>query len=188
MILYGSGMGNSNLHSHERIPIVVAGGASGRLKGGRHIMVKDNTPLSNLLGWLPGCSERSHRSSGRQQWLCATVRSIRGGVMRARHLAGCAVAVLLGVSSVAAATADTRLLEAVKNQDSKTAHALLEHAGPHGRERRRCARDDGAALGRALGRSGHGQVPARCGRERQSGESFWRHAPCTRRLRLAMWR
>jgi hypothetical protein len=49
MILYGSGMGNSNLHSHERIPIVVAGGASGQLKGGRHIIAKDDTPLSNLL-------------------------------------------------------------------------------------------------------------------------------------------
>jgi hypothetical protein len=48
MFLYGSGMGNSNLHSHERIPIVVAGGASGRLTGGRHIVVK-STPLSNLL-------------------------------------------------------------------------------------------------------------------------------------------
>ena len=49
MILYGSGMGNSNVHSHERIPTIVAGGASGQLKGGRHIVVKDNTPLSNLL-------------------------------------------------------------------------------------------------------------------------------------------
>ena len=49
MILYGSGMGDSNVHSHERIPIVVAGGASGQLNGGRHIVVKDNTPLSNLL-------------------------------------------------------------------------------------------------------------------------------------------
>ena len=49
MILFGSGMGNSNLHSHERIPTVIAGGASGRLKGGRHIIAKEGTPLSNLL-------------------------------------------------------------------------------------------------------------------------------------------
>jgi uncharacterized protein len=47
--------------------------------------------------------------------------------MRARHLAGYAVAVFLSVSSVAAATADTRLLDAVKDKDSKTAHSLLEH-------------------------------------------------------------
>lgn len=53
MILYGSGMGNSNLHAHEQIPILVAGGASGRLKGNRHIVAKAGTPLSNLhVGFL----------------------------------------------------------------------------------------------------------------------------------------
>jgi hypothetical protein len=49
MLLYGSGMGNSNTHSHDNIPIIVAGGASGKLKGGKHIVVKQGTPLSNLL-------------------------------------------------------------------------------------------------------------------------------------------
>lgn len=49
MILYGSGMGNSNLHAHVNIPVLVAGGASGRLKGNRHIVAKEGTPLSNLL-------------------------------------------------------------------------------------------------------------------------------------------
>jgi ankyrin repeat protein len=48
--------------------------------------------------------------------------------VRVSHLAGYIVAVFLGVSSVAAATADTRLLDAVKNKDSETAHSLLEHA------------------------------------------------------------
>ena len=46
--LYGSGMSNSNQHDHEPLPIVVAGGACGRLKGGRHIHVAPKTPLSNL--------------------------------------------------------------------------------------------------------------------------------------------
>lgn len=49
MILYGSGMGNSNGHSHDRIPLVIAGGASGNLKGGRHIAAKPATPMGNLL-------------------------------------------------------------------------------------------------------------------------------------------
>jgi hypothetical protein len=49
MILYGSGMGNSNGHSHDRIPLIVAGGASGSLKGGRHIVAKPATPMGNLL-------------------------------------------------------------------------------------------------------------------------------------------
>jgi len=46
--LYGSGMGNSSLHDHENLPILVAGGAATGLKGGRHIQYKDGTPLANL--------------------------------------------------------------------------------------------------------------------------------------------
>ncbi len=49
LILYGSGMSNSNVHDHSPLPILVAGGAAGRLKGGRHIVKPENTPMSNLL-------------------------------------------------------------------------------------------------------------------------------------------
>lgn len=49
LVLYGSGMSNSNQHDHDPLPIVVAGGAAGRMKGGRHIQVAAGTPLSNLL-------------------------------------------------------------------------------------------------------------------------------------------
>lgn len=48
LLLYGSGMSNSNQHDHNPLPIIVAGGAGGRLKGGRHIRVGDKVPLSNL--------------------------------------------------------------------------------------------------------------------------------------------
>ena len=46
--LYGSGMGNSSLHDHENLPILVAGGAACGMRGGRHIEYKDGTPLANL--------------------------------------------------------------------------------------------------------------------------------------------
>jgi hypothetical protein len=49
LILYGSGMSNSNQHDHTPLPILLAGGASGRLTGGRHIRAGSGTPLSNLL-------------------------------------------------------------------------------------------------------------------------------------------
>jgi len=49
LALYGSGMSNSNQHDHEPLPIVIAGGAAGKLKGGRHIQAAPKTPLSNLL-------------------------------------------------------------------------------------------------------------------------------------------
>jgi hypothetical protein len=47
LYLYGSGMGNPNVHDHVNLPILVAGGA-GRIKGGRHIKYAEPTPLANL--------------------------------------------------------------------------------------------------------------------------------------------
>jgi len=46
--LYGSGMGNPNVHDHVNLPILVAGGAAGQITGGRHIKYAEPTPLANL--------------------------------------------------------------------------------------------------------------------------------------------
>jgi hypothetical protein len=48
LYLYGSGMGNPNRHDHSNLPILVAGGAAGGMKGGRHIRFEKPTPLANL--------------------------------------------------------------------------------------------------------------------------------------------
>jgi hypothetical protein len=48
LFLYGSGMGNPNLHDHINLPIIVAGGAAGGMRGGRHIRYDKPTPLANL--------------------------------------------------------------------------------------------------------------------------------------------
>jgi hypothetical protein len=48
LYLYGSGMGNPNVHDHVNLPILVAGGSAGRVKGGRHIKYAEPTPLANL--------------------------------------------------------------------------------------------------------------------------------------------
>ncbi len=48
LLLYGSGMGNGNLHDHDNLPILVAGGAAGRMRGGRHVRYGKPTPLANL--------------------------------------------------------------------------------------------------------------------------------------------
>lgn len=48
LFLYGSGMGNPNLHDHHNLPILVAGGAAGGLKGGRHLKYDKPRPLANL--------------------------------------------------------------------------------------------------------------------------------------------
>jgi Protein of unknown function (DUF1552) len=48
LYLYGSGMGNPNIHDHVNLPIIVAGGASANMRGGRHIRFEEPTPLANL--------------------------------------------------------------------------------------------------------------------------------------------
>jgi hypothetical protein len=49
MILYGSPMGDSNVHNHKRVPLFLAGHASGQLKGNLHVRTKDGTPMANVL-------------------------------------------------------------------------------------------------------------------------------------------
>ncbi|MEO8259088.1 MAG: DUF1552 domain-containing protein [Acidobacteriota bacterium] len=49
LLLYGGAMSNSNVHNHSPLPILVAGGANGALKGGRHLRYPENTPMANLL-------------------------------------------------------------------------------------------------------------------------------------------
>lgn len=48
LYLYGSGMGNPNLHDHTDLPVIVAGGAAGNVAGGRHLRFDKPTPLANL--------------------------------------------------------------------------------------------------------------------------------------------
>ena len=49
MVLYGSPMGNSNLHNHKRCPLLLAGHAGGKLKGGLHLKAQDETPMANVM-------------------------------------------------------------------------------------------------------------------------------------------
>ena len=49
MVIYGSPMGDSNLHNHKRCPLIVAGGANGSLQGNLHIKAPDGTPMANAM-------------------------------------------------------------------------------------------------------------------------------------------
>jgi hypothetical protein len=68
MILYGSGMSNSNLHNIQSLPILLAGGGAGQLPGNRHLQYAEGTPLTNLylalLGKLDVPVERIGDSTG----------------------------------------------------------------------------------------------------------------------------
>ncbi len=48
VVLYGSPMGNSNLHDHNDLPVYLAGGGAGRYAGNRHIRTPAGTPMANL--------------------------------------------------------------------------------------------------------------------------------------------
>ena len=49
MIIYGSPMGDSNLHNHRRCPLILLGHAGGRLAGNQHIKAPDGTPMANAM-------------------------------------------------------------------------------------------------------------------------------------------
>jgi hypothetical protein len=49
LILYGSPMGNSNIHNHKRCPLFLAGKAGGQLKGNLHLKARDGTPMANVM-------------------------------------------------------------------------------------------------------------------------------------------
>jgi len=48
MILYGSSLSDGNRHQHDHLPALLAGGGSGRIKGGRHLRYPKGTPMTNL--------------------------------------------------------------------------------------------------------------------------------------------
>ena len=48
LVVYGSPMGNPNLHNHKRCPLFIAGKAGGQLKGGLHVKAPDGTPMANV--------------------------------------------------------------------------------------------------------------------------------------------
>ena len=49
LVLYGSAMGDSNLHNHKKCPLFFAGGANAKLEGNRHLMAEDGTPMANVM-------------------------------------------------------------------------------------------------------------------------------------------
>ena len=48
LIMYGSTLSNPTMHSQRNLPIILAGGAAGRVKGGRHLSHEGEPPLTNL--------------------------------------------------------------------------------------------------------------------------------------------
>ncbi len=73
MLIYGSGISDGNIHFHLDLPVVMAGGGGGTLKGGRHLRYANDTPLTNLyvsvLGKLGVPVEQFGDSTGKLEYL-----------------------------------------------------------------------------------------------------------------------
>ena len=78
LIIYGSPMGNSNVHNHN-CPLFLAGHGGGALKGGLHLKAADGTPMANVM-----LTRAAHARPGRRQ----DVRRQHGRVLvrRRRYL------------------------------------------------------------------------------------------------------
>jgi len=48
LLLYGGGISNSDRHTHGPLPTLLLGGGAGTLRGGRHLIYPEDTPLTNL--------------------------------------------------------------------------------------------------------------------------------------------
>jgi len=49
LIIWGSPMGDANVHNHRRCPLIIIGGANGAHRGGEHVKAEDGTPMANAL-------------------------------------------------------------------------------------------------------------------------------------------
>jgi hypothetical protein len=49
LIIYGSPIGDPNIHNHKRCPLFLAGHANGKLEGGLHLKAEDGTPMANVM-------------------------------------------------------------------------------------------------------------------------------------------
>jgi hypothetical protein len=47
-VTYGSGLSDGDKHTHENLPLLIAGGANGKIQGGRHVVYPPDTPITNL--------------------------------------------------------------------------------------------------------------------------------------------
>jgi hypothetical protein len=73
MLLYGSGISDSNIHMHDNLPLVLVGGGAGQITGGRHVRYPKDTPVTNLflnmLDKLGVPAEQFGDSTGRLPYL-----------------------------------------------------------------------------------------------------------------------
>ena len=200
LVLFGSSISESNIHTHDDLPIVLAGGANGRLKGNRHLVYPKETPLNNLflnmfdLAGVPHVDgfgdstgpadepvgqerDLGHSSAGSRSsssWSLVSTRRRLHACVRLFLIGLCCLSAWAPLAPLHAQPRDVRLLDAVKRRDEKAFAALLNAKADVN-----AAQPDGAtALAWAvhLGERAHGGGAARRRRQRQHRRRIRRDA------------
>ena len=168
LVLYGSGMSNSNQHDHEPLPTIVAGGASGALAGGP----------SHPRGRRHAAGESAGRARAEARRRRRVVRRQHGGRFAVRR--AWSAAVLLALALLRGGRRG-RLRDARRRRDESRRRGRA-HAARGGRrsQRARHLRHAGVALGRARRGSHDGQPAARRGRRSEPPQRARRCAPACR--------
>ena len=139
LTVFGSSLSESNIHTHDDLPIVTAGNANGQVKGNRHLVYPKETPLNNLflnmfdVAGVPQRDgiRRQHGTAdgsvtdGCVQVRRATVRQVRttvGSAFRRTVILGLALTIS---APVLAQNKDLRVLDAVKRRDQKAFTSLM---------------------------------------------------------------
>ena len=177
MFLYGSGMSNGNLHTHDNLPILWSAAPPAGSRAIATSRCKANTPLSNVMMAVLDKAGRGDRkfgdSSGRIDAVEHPVRRPEGRIARlpVRHY-DCAP--LLAAVHCRGVPPRRRRRRSQRSEPRQGRCGAARAARRCERARRR--RHDGAPLGGALERPGDGEAAAPRRRQRQGGQPLRRHA------------
>ena len=139
-IVWGSPMGDPNLHNHRRCPLLLMGRANGALEGNLHLRAPQGTPMANVFVSLMRAIGHDDPRPVRRQHGCIPAglpqgaRGLGGGSMNWRRelgLAGAALALVLLGGAVL--PGDTPLLDATRRGDVAAVRSLLKERRRSGR-------------------------------------------------------
>ena len=127
LVFFGAGMSDGQAHAPYPLPLVAVGSAGGKVKGDRHIVAPEWTPVANL--WLQRGRCLRHAS----RLLCREHRPRRGVTRRSepamRTLVRTSTLALLALTAAVVATAaeaPLRLIDAVKSGNREVVRTLLK--------------------------------------------------------------
>ncbi len=159
-------MSNSNVHNHAPLPVFVAGGAAGTMKGGRHLKYPEGTPMANLLLTILDKAGVQKDHVGDSTGMLTECEKCDRRIAHEETLRHFPVAHAYCTASLHAATAP--VADAVENRDVATLAAAAETA--RGGECCAGRRNHRAPMGGALERSGTVALLLQAGRRCQDGE------------------